>query len=240
MSAWAAKRFWTDVGVVQEGGGFAIRLDSRAVKTPAKAPMIVPTHAMAQAIADEWAVVDGVIDPTVMPFTRSANAAIDKVAVQIDEVVNMLAAYGGSDLLCYRAHGPAELVERQNSAWDSLLDWVDETYNARLAVTVGIMPIMQPEDALTALHQPLKNATAFEIAALHDLIAMSGSLVLAYAVTQRRLSAKDAWALSRIDEKWQAEHWGTDEDAEQVSEIKRLAFNHAADFYFLAEFGPQS
>ncbi|MCF2872922.1 ATPase [Octadecabacter sp. G9-8] len=235
MSAWAAKRFWTDVTAVPDGDGFGIRLDDSAVKTPAKAAMIVPTQEMAQAIADEWALVDGQIDPTVMPFTRSANAAIDKVATQFGDVAAMLGAYAASDLLCYRADSPAGLVSRQKAGWDPLLEWAADTFGARLVTTVGIMPVAQDENALSALQKPLFDATEFEMAALHDLIAMSGSLVLALGVTQRRLSAQHAWELSRIDETWQAEQWGVDEDAQQAAEVKRLAFNHAADFYFMAK-----
>lgn len=234
MSAWEAKRFWSDVAVVEEEGGFAIRLDARSVKTPAKAAMVVPTQALAQAIAEEWAVVEGKINPEQMPFTRSANAAIDKVAVQFDEVAQMLAAYGASDLLCYRADAPEGLVDRQLQGWDPLLDWAAEVYGARLVQTVGIMPVMQDADALSALAAPLFEATSFELTALHDLIAMSGSLILALGVTQGHLNMVDAWALSRIDETWQAEQWGTDEESEQAIEIKRLAFGHAANFYFMA------
>lgn len=236
MSAWAAKRFWTEVKVVEEEeGGFGLRLDGRAVKTPAKVPLIVPTHAMASAIAVEWDAVVGPVDPTIMPHTRSANAAIDKVAIQFGEVANMMASYGGSDLLCYRADSPDELVDRQTKGWDPLLDWADETYGARLATTVGIMPIEQNADVLSTLSKPLHTATEFELAALHDLIAMSGSLILALSVTQRRLSPKQAWALSRIDETWQEEQWGVDEDGAQTVEIKRIAFDHAANFYFLTQ-----
>ncbi len=234
MSAWVAKRFWTDVNVVEQDGGFAVQLDTRPVKTPAKAPLVVPTLAMGEAVAVEWRAVVEKIDPNVMPFTRSANAAIDKVAFQFHDVADMLAQYGGSDLLCYRADGPDGLAQRQADGWDPLLDWAHETFGARLNATVGIMPVAQDESALRALTAPLFDATPFELAAFHDLIAMSGSLVLALAVTLRRLSADDAWALSRIDETWQAEQWGRDDDADQVAEIKRTAFVHAANFYQLA------
>ncbi|HCP82241.1 MAG TPA: ATPase [Octadecabacter sp.] len=234
MSDWVAKRFWTDVSVVEQDGGFAVQLDTRPVKTPAKAPLIVPSRDMGDAIAEEWRAVDEKIDPNVMPFTRSANAAIDKVAVQFDEVATMLAAYGGSDLLCYRADSPAELVERQSRKWDPLLDWAHETFGGRLVSTQGVMPVTQDETALNALTSPLFAASSFELAAFHDLIAMSGSLVLALAVTQRRLSASDSWELSRVDETWQAEQWGVDDDDAQVAEIKKNAFLHAARFYQMA------
>lgn len=234
MSNWVAKRFWTDVNVVAQEGGFAVQLDTRHVKTPAKAPLIVPSRDMGEAIAGEWRAVNEKIDPNLMPFTRSANAAIDKVATQFEEVATMLAAYGGSDLLCYRADSPATLVERQSKCWDPLLDWAHETFGGRLVSTQGVMPVTQDETAVNALTAPLFSASSFELAAFHDLIAMSGSLVLALAVTQRRLLAQDAWKLSRIDESWQAEQWGVDDDDAQVAEIKHIAFMHAARFYQMA------
>ncbi|AKS44879.1 Chaperone required for the assembly of the F1-ATPase [Octadecabacter temperatus] len=234
MSNWVAKRFWTDVNVVEQEGGFAVQLDTRPVKTPAKAPLVVPSREMGEAVAEEWRAVVEKIDPSVMSFTRSANAAIDKVSVQFNEVAEMLAAYGGSDLLCYRADSPQKLVARQANGWDPLIDWADKIFGGRLVPTQGIMPITQNETALEALTTPLFSASPFELAALHDLIAMSGSLVIALAVTQRRLTASDAWDLSRIDEKWQEEQWGVDDDATQVAEIKRTAFFHAADFYQMA------
>jgi chaperone required for assembly of F1-ATPase len=234
MSNWVAKRFWTDVNVIEVDGGFAVQLDTRPVKTPAKAALVVPTRAMANVVADEWRLVVEKIDPNVMPFTRSANAAIDKVAVQFFDVATMLAAYGGSDLLCYRAENPAGLVQRQLDGWDPLLDWAQDTFGARLVSTVGIMPIDQSEPDLAALSAPLFAATNFELAAFHDLIAMSGSLILALGVTRRHLSPAYAWALSRIDETWQAERWGADDDAVQVAEIKRTAFLHAAKFHEMA------
>ena len=234
MSNWVAKRFWTDVNVIEAEGGFAVHLDARPVKTPAKAALVVPTRSMADAVADEWRLVVEKIDPNAMPVTRSANASIDKVATQFSEVATMLAAYGGSDLLCYRAETPEGLVQRQTDGWDPLLNWAHDTCGARVVSTVGIMPIEQNEVYLAALSAPLFEATHFELAAFHDLIAMSGSLVIALGVTQRYLAPAEAWALSRIDETWQAEQWGADDEAAQVAEIKRAAFVHAADFYHMA------
>lgn len=239
MTAWAAKRFWTDVSVEQDADGFGVRLDARAVKTPAKASLVVPTQPLAEAIADEWRAVDGAVDPNVMPFTRSANAAIDKVSVQFDDVAQMLGEYGGSDLLCYRAETPDALVQRQAERWDPLLDWAHDTYGARLTPTAGIMPISQSPDALKSIAAPLFAATAFELTALHDLVALSGSLVLALCVTQRRLDVNEAWAMSRTDEDWQTEQWGIDDDAAQSAEIKRIAFAHAANLYEMVQIAPK-
>lgn len=238
MSDWAAKRFWTDVHVEPENNGFGIRLDGRSVKTPAKAPLVVPTSALAQEIAAEWAKVDVKIDPNVMPFTRSANAAIDKVAAQFDEVAEMLAGYGATDLLCYRADSPAGLVERQDAGWGPLLAWAADTYGAQLKTTIGLMPIEQDEAALRAISAPLFKATTFELTAIHDLVALSGSLLLALSVTAGKISPLEAWSLSRIDEKWQAEQWGEDEDAVRTEGIKRVAFIHAANFYQLVQNTP--
>lgn len=237
MSDWAAKRFWTEVNVVPAEGGFAVQLDGRPVKTPAKDPLVVPTPTMGQAVAEEWRAVEEKIDPNVMPYTRSANAAIDKVRVQFDDVAEMLAAYGGSDLLCYRATHPDPLIERQARGWDPLLDWADETFGARLRPTAGVMPIEQDAAALRALAAPLYDATPFELTALHDLIALSGSLVMGLAVAHGRLSVEDGWALSRIDEDWQIEQWGEDEDAMQAAAVKEAAFHHAHLFYKMSKDG---
>jgi hypothetical protein len=147
MTGWKAKRFWKAVTVVQEGGGFAVRLDARPVKTPAKRPLVLPTRAMAEAVAAEWAAVDNAIDPRRMPVTRAANAAIDKVATQFDEVAAMIAAYGASDLLCYRATAADPLARAQAEAWDPMLAWAERTYGARLATTEGVVPIAQPAEA---------------------------------------------------------------------------------------------
>lgn len=231
MSEWAAKRFWTDVTVVETADGFAVQLDGRNVKTPLKAPLAVPSHAIAEAIADEWRAVEEKIDPSVMPYTRSANAAIDKVTPQFAEVAEMLAAYGGSDLLCYRADAPIELVARQADAWDPLLDWAHATYGARLLPTAGVMPVAQDPKALERLAKPLFDATPFELTALHDLISLSGSLVIGLATAAGHLHHQDAWPLSRVDEDWQEEQWGADDEATQAAEIKAQAFAHAADFF---------
>ncbi len=127
MSGWTAKRFWTDATVEQTPEGFVVRLDGRDIRTPGKAPLIMPTRALAEAVREEWAMQGDKIDPTTMPVTRTVNSAIDKVAAQRNEVVELIAAYGDADLMCYRATSPVELVRRQSEAWDPLLDWAAET-----------------------------------------------------------------------------------------------------------------
>ena len=131
MTGWKRKRFWKQARVVADGDGFAVELDGRPVRTPAKAALRLPGRAMAQAIAAEWDAQEDEIAPATMPFTRTANAAIDKVTPQRAEVAAMLAAYGDSDLLCYRADRPAELVRRQAESWDPALDWAATALGAR-------------------------------------------------------------------------------------------------------------
>jgi len=222
MSGWKAKRFWTEATVRPAPGGFAIWLDARQVKTPAKAALVVPTEAMAHAIAAEWQAQEKAIDPRTMPVTRAANAAIDKVAVQFDEVAELIAAYGLSDLLCYRATGPEALAARQAAAWDPLLGWAAEALGAPLVTTHGVIPVAQPDTSAQALAGCVKALDAFRLTALHDLVSISGSLVLGLAVLHGRIDAETAWRLSRIDEEWQSELWGADEEAEAVA-IGRLA-----------------
>jgi chaperone required for assembly of F1-ATPase len=231
MSGWTAKRFWTETRVEEVDGGFTVRLDGRAVKTPAKTLLVVPTRAMADRIATEWAAQQGKVDPRTMPWTRSANAAIDKVATQFAEVGALLAAYGDTDLLCYRADGPAELAARQTDGWDPLLAWSATALDAPLTATVGVMPVGQPPDSLARLTARISQMTAFQLTGFHDLVAISGSLVLALAVADRRLSAPEAWHLSRIDEHWQAEVWGRDEEAGALEAARHEGFLHAERFY---------
>lgn len=234
MTEWKAKRFWKDVSVREADGGFDVALDTRPVRTPAKVPLVLPTRAMADAVAAEWAAQQDGIDPTTMPATRAANAAIDKVAPQFDEVAAMLSAYGDSDLLCYRADEPQELVARQAEGWDPLLDWADDTYGARLVPRAGVMHVPQDGDALARLDAQVRRLSPFQVAGFHDLVSLSGSLILALAATRDHRPAEALWALSRIDEEWQAEQWGHDEEAEDAARIKRNSFLEAKRFYDLA------
>lgn len=234
MSDWNPKRFWTVATATACEGGFTVLLDARPVRTPAKAALTVPTLPMAAAIAAEWDAQGDQIDPRTMPVTRGANAAIDKVRTQRDEVVGLLAEYGDSDLLCYRAAGPVELIKRQADGWDPMLAWAVDALNVKLAVGEGVMHVAQPSAALDRLHTEVAAFDDFALAAVHDLISISGSLILALAVTRGGIAAVDAWSLSRIDEHWQIDQWGEDEEAAADEFIKRTAFLDAARFYQLS------
>lgn len=233
MSEWAPKRFWKDASTEAVPGGYTVRLDARGVKTPAKTPLVVPTLAMAMAIADEWQAQEGLVRPHTMPLTRMANSALDKVTPLHAQVVAEVAGFGGSDLLCYRAAGPEDLAARQRQGWDPLLDWSALRLDAPLFQTAGVIHIGQPADSLARLTQHVAAQDAFRLTALHDLVAITGSLVLGLAVARQRLSADEAWALSRLDEDWQAEQWGIDEEAAEQASLRHAALLDAARFYGL-------
>lgn len=231
MSDWAPKRFWTRTEVTEEPEGYGIALDERKVQTPAKVALILPSRALAEVVAAEWDAQTDKVDPRTMPATRGANAAIDKVRHQHGEVAAMLADYGDSDLLCYRAASPAELVARQAAAWDPMLDWLDAEFGARLRPTVGVMHVAQDKAALERLWSVVQGMSAFELAGFHDLVSISGSLVLGLAATRNVAPIDELWRLSRVDEIWQAEQWGADEDAEATAALKAEAFRDAKRFY---------
>ncbi len=232
MAEWAPKRFWTCATVEPAGDGFAVHLDGRPVRTPAKTPLILPKPALAQAIAVEWDAQQGLIRPETMPMTRMANSALDKVAPLHGAVVVEVAGFGGSDLLCYRAEAPAPLVARQVRAWDPLLDWI-AVEGAPLVVTAGLMPVVQPEGSLARLRDRVAGHDPFRLTALHDLVAITGSLVLGLAIAAGRIAPEEAWDLSRIDEDWQAEEWGADEEAAEAAALRRAALLDASRFFGL-------
>ena len=230
MTDWVAKRFWTETTVEVQDKGFEVLLDGRPVKTPLKAPLTLPTREMAEAIAGEWQAQGEKIDPETMPTTRSANAAIDKTTPQRFEVAEMLAAYGDSDLLCYRADSPDSLVARQAETWDPLLDWAEATYGARLEPRTGVMHVPQNADALSRLSQEVHGLDPFRLTGFHDLVALSGSLIIGLAAASGEHDLETLWQASRLDESWQEEQWGPDEEATALAEVKRQAFYHAQRF----------
>ena len=197
-----------------DDGAHGVALDGRPVRTPGGAPLAVPTRALAQAIAGEWRDQGDKIDPLSMPVMRLAATAIDRIGRERDAVVARTAAYGGTDLLCYRADEPPALVARQAACWQPLLDWVAEEYGARLAVTTGVAPVAQDDAARSALDRAVKEHDDFRLAALSQVTAACGSLILALGLTARRIDADQAVAASQLDEDWQAGKWGRDRDAE--------------------------
>ncbi len=234
MSGWKARRFWKEARVVAGETGFAVELDGRPVRTPAKAALRLPTRAMAEAVAAEWNAQQGEVRPATMPVTRAANAAIDKVRVQHAEVAALIAAYGDSDLLCYRAEAPEDLARRQAAAWDPLLDWAARRYGARLVPRCGVMHVPQDVRALRALARQVEAMDPFRLTALHDLVGLSGSLVIGLAAVDDVADMPTLWQLSRIDECWQEERWGIDEEARARAAAKENEFRAAKRFHDLA------
>ena len=221
------KRFYKTAAATAVEGGWTVTLDDRPLRTPARAPFIAP-EAAARMAAAEWAAQEEVVDPHAMPTTRTINSAIDRVAPQREAVIDDIAAYGGSDLLCYRADAPAALVERQQAAWDPLLDWAAESLGARLFVVDGVIFAAQSPDALAALRAGVAAESDLGVAALHELTTLSGSLVLALAVDHGRIDAETAWSASRIDEDFQIEQWGSDAEAAAAAARRRDDFAAAA------------
>ncbi len=238
MSEWKAKRFWKAASVADAPGGYTVELDGRLVKTPAKALLAVPSHALATRIAEEWDSQGEVVDPLSMPYTRSANAAIDKVTHQHAEVAQLLADYGDADLLCYRAERPDSLIARQTVAWDPVLDWAAEALDARLIPRTGVIHKPQSPEALARLSARVQAMDAFTLTAFHDLVGMSGSLILGFAALYDHKPVADIWKLSRLDELWQAEQWGDDEEALELAAKKESDFLHAKSFHDLARQTP--
>lgn len=229
MNSWAAKRFWSAVSLRAAPGGFEVLLDARVLKTPGKVSLLLPTEALALLVADEWAGVEGTVKPHLMPMTRLANTAIEKVAPLRDEVVAEILRYGASDLLCYRAEAPAKLVARENAVWNPLLDWAAEALGARLMVTTGIVAVEQPHPAMDALRAVVAGQDNFALTALYEITAISGSLVIALAAAHDH-DPERLWAAARLQEHVQSEQWGVDAEAAELELLKKADFFHALRF----------
>lgn len=232
MSEWKPKRFWTDATVETLDDGFTVRLDGRPVHTPLKTQIAIPGRALALGVAEEWGAQGDIIDPRSMPLMRAVNATLDKVVPQQAEVAANLGDYGGSDLLCYRAAGPETLVARQAAAWDPMLDWADNHFGARLIVTQGVIPVGQPANATEALRAQVAALTPWELTALSEFVTLTGSLILGLAAMDGQ-APDDLWPRSRVDEDWQAEYWGQDEEEAARIAVKQAAFVQASQYLTL-------
>lgn len=231
------RRFWKDAAVVEDGG-FAIALDGRRVKTPARADLVVPTRGLAEAIAGEWRNSGETVEPGAMPLTGLANAAIDRVAPDPDSFARQLARYGETDLLCYRVEAPALLVERQEREWAPLLAWARRRFDVDFTVTTGIIHAPQPKATVDRLGHAVAALDPFRLAGLSPLVTIGGSLVGALAVAEHAVTADDGWDAVSLDERWQLEQWGSDSEAEAALANRRRDFMAAADFLRLLDQDP--
>jgi chaperone required for assembly of F1-ATPase len=203
------RRFYTTAGVREVAGGFEVALDDRPIRTPARHPLVFPTRGLADAAAAEWNAQGEFIEPGQMPLTRLANTIIDGVVAATDAVAAEVAKYLGSDLLFYRASGPERLVARQHELWDPVLAWARETLGARFLTGTGVMPLMQPEQALLAAAAAIPHEP-WPLGAVHAVTTLTGSALLALALSRRAITGEAAWAAANVDEDWNIEQWGAD------------------------------
>ncbi|HEV8408545.1 MAG TPA: ATP12 family protein [Sphingomicrobium sp.] len=224
------KRFWKQVSTMAERDGWVVRLDERPIRTPARVPLVVPTEALAAAIAEEWRLVEGEVDPRAMPLTGLANAAIDRIAPDRQTFAAGLAKYGEADLACYRSEWPPELVSRQQASWDDLLAWGRRRYDVDFSTTTGLLHVPQAQATIDRLGRAVAELDAFHLAGLSPLISTGGSLIAALAVLEKAISVEAAWEAVSIDERWQLEQWGGDKEAETALENRRRDFFAAARF----------
>jgi chaperone required for assembly of F1-ATPase len=208
------KRFYRAVDVASgDLAGWRVILDGRVARTPKKRPLEVGSEPLARALAIEWEAQAVEIDPATMPLTTLVCTAIDTVAESAAAVGDEIAAYAMSDLLCYRAEGPAGLVARQATHWDPVLDWAATSFGVRWRVGAGLMPVAQDVQARVAVRDALGELTPLRLAGLHVLTTLSGSALLALAHLRGRLSLDEVWIAAHVDEDWQISLWGEDNEA---------------------------
>ena len=215
------KRFYLRAHAGIGEGGFALLLDGKPVKTPARRPLATTNRALAEALAAEWNAQEVFVDPARMPLTRLANATIDAVTYNRDAVIEEVAKYLGSDLVCYRAEAPAGLVERQTLSWDPVLNWVSEALNARFIQVQGVMFTEQPRKAIAAARAEIPT-DPWRLAALSSVTTLTGSVLMALALAAGAFTPDEVWAAAHVDEDWQMSQWGNDETA-----LERRAFREA-------------
>lgn len=224
------KRFYKDAAAVAGEGGWGIALDGRAVRTPARVPLLMPTEALAQEVASEWAAQGEEIKPLTMPLTGLSNAAIDRVAPDCATFAQGLAVYAETELLAYRADYPPPLVARQAAVWDPLLAWARSRYDVAFNVTAGIVHVAQPPATLARIAAAFAALDAFRLAALNQAVTITGSAVIALALNEGHVDASAAYAAGHLDEIWQAEQWGSDPLAEAPRAERQFNLASAARF----------
>ena len=223
------KRFYREASIGESPDGFAVLLDGKPVKTPAKRLLAFPSRALAEAVAAEWAGQGETIDPAAMPLTKLANVALDRVADEPEAVADEIAKYAGTDLVCYRAGDPVGLAAAQKAAWDPFLEWARNELGARFVGTEGVQHVAQSPEALAAVRAELAKFTSpLGLAALASATALSGSALIALALACGRLSADAAWTAAHVDEDWNIARWGADTEATERRAARRAEFDAAA------------
>jgi chaperone required for assembly of F1-ATPase len=220
-----ARRFYKKVSVAGTTAPFSVTLDERPMRTPLKRALDLPTEALAQAIAAEWDVQTEKIDPRTMPLTRLANTAIDRVSPDRDRIIGEIVDFAGSDLVCYRAKEPLGLIERQATAWQPILDWAHAALGAEFLVTEGVVHRQQPAAALQLTRDYAGQKNPWELTAFHNITTLTGSALIAAMACDGTIPASEAWAAAHVDEDWQIEHWGRDEEARHRRNHRKREFD---------------
>ncbi len=224
------KRFYTHVIVEKSTAGYHVHLDGKAILTPGRIKLVVVSETLAKAIASEWSVQGENIDPKSMPFTRHANSVLDRIKTRRAEVVAEIAAFAGSDSLCYRAKFPDDLVQKQCEKWDHLLEWAFLKYNISLKTTQGVEPVQQSISSLSELLKAVDVFSVWQLSALHTIVHISGSLIIGLAMVLNEITLEDAWQAAQLEEIYQIERWGSDELAIATLAAKRFDFEKAVQW----------
>jgi chaperone required for assembly of F1-ATPase len=229
------KRFYAKAGTVETPDGFAITLDDKRIRTPSGRQVVAPIRAIADAVAAEWDAQQELIDPLTMPMTRFANSVVDAVVDRVDAVKEDIAKYFQSDLLFYRAGHPDGLVAREAALWDPPLFWAAEALGAHFILAEGIVHVRQPETAVAAATAALPD-DPWSVAALHVITTLTGSALLALALLRGVIDSDQAWAAAHVDEDWNIEKWGADEEVAARRAARLVDFRAAASI--LSELNP--
>jgi chaperone required for assembly of F1-ATPase len=230
----APRRFYKTAASTPVDGGWGVTLDGKALRSPAKRPFVLPTKALAKAIADEWQAQGEKVNPGSMPLMQFAATAIDRLADDRAALVEEIAGYGHSDLICYRAEEPPSLARRQEEVWQPLVAWAAERYDVALNVATGIVAVEQPAHALATFRRVLEACDLFALTALAGATGNAGSLVIALALAEGRLTPDEATDAALLDELFQAERWGNDPEAERRRAGIRADLHAAKRFHTLS------
>jgi chaperone required for assembly of F1-ATPase len=232
------RRFYKSATTIETETGFAISLDGRIPKTPAKNPLVLPNLAAAQLVAGEWERQGEAVIPASMPITRLVNVAIDRAEVTRDAMIDEVVKYAGTDLVCYRAPSPKTLVGAQAAAWDPLMEWAASTYGVQLVTTFDAMAIAQPAASLIALRSAITPLDNWHLTALAFANGLAGSAIVALALVHRQIDGETAFKAIRVEENWQAARWGADPDEEHVANARRLDLVAVGDLVGALRVGP--
>ena len=227
------KRFWKHAEAVREDRGWGIALDGRPVRTPARAPLLVPAETLARAMADEWRAQGDTIDPAAMPLTGVANAAIDLATPDPAAFAAPIAAYAASDLLCYRDDRDSALQAEQAAMWNPLLAWAEGRHGIEFALTQGVLPVDQPDATIATLKGAVLALDPFRLAALAPLVTIGGSLVAGLALSEGAYDADTLWQAVSLDELYQERRWGADGEAQAMRARREADWHNAARFLSL-------